>query len=63
MVYCTGNEVTIMYNFCGREVFWDMFLADENHGITIKNHTPVRKNIVLSLDAPWEGEHGAIFRL
>ncbi len=52
-----------MYKFCGREVFWDMFLADENHGITIKNHTPVRKNIVLSLDAPWEGEHGAYISL
>ena len=63
MVYCTGNEVTIMYNFCGREVFWDMFPADENHGITIKNHTPVRKNIVLSLDAPWEGEHGGYISL
>lgn len=52
-----------MYKFCGREVFWDMFLADENHGITIKNHTPVRKNIVLSLDAPWEGEHGGYISL
>lgn len=47
-----------MYTLKNKEVFWDFALCEENNGITIKNHRPERKNIVMTLDAPWEGEHG-----
>ena len=46
-----------MYNIKGREVLWDMFLADENENVKLEMHKPIRKNIALECDAPWEGEH------
>ena len=46
-----------MYNIKGREVLWDMFLADKNDNIKLEMHKPIRKNIALECDAPWEGEH------
>ena len=46
-----------MYNIKGREVLWDMFLADKNENVKLEMHKPVRKNISLECDAPWEGEH------
>ena len=47
-----------MYTLTNKEVFWDMALCEEKHGITIKNHRLERKNIALSLNDVWEGEHG-----
>lgn len=52
-----------MYTINNREVFWDMLLSEECHGVGIRNHTPVRKNIVMTLDEPWEGEHGGYLSL
>lgn len=52
-----------MYTINGREVFWDMLLSEECDGVSIRNHTPVRKNIVMTLDEPWEGEHGGYLSL
>ena len=52
-----------MYTINGREVFWDTFLAEECSGVSVKNHKPTRSNIVMTLDAPWEGEHGGYISL
>ena len=46
-----------MYKINGREVLWDMFLADKTDNIKLEMHKPVRKKDVLECDAPWEGEH------
>ena len=46
-----------MYNIKGREVLWDMFLADKIENIKCEMHKPVRKNIALDMNMPWEGEH------
>lgn len=40
-----------------RTLLWDMSLAEKAEGVRINMHKPVRKNIVLKCDAPWEGEH------
>ena len=45
-----------MYTIKGREVLWDMFLADKNENITLEMHKPVRKGSVLEADELWEGE-------
>ncbi|MBR5307709.1 MAG: hypothetical protein IKU43_02985 [Clostridia bacterium] len=52
-----------MYTLKNKEVFWDFALCEKNNGITIKNHRPVRKNTVISLNKPWEGEHGGYHSL
>ncbi|MBQ8509107.1 MAG: hypothetical protein IJ493_04285 [Clostridia bacterium] len=41
----------------GREVLWDMELADKVTGVSLHMHKPVRKNVVLDCNEPWEGEH------
>ena len=38
-----------------REVCWDWYLAAEIENISLDMHKPVRKNVALSCDAPWEG--------
>ena len=48
-----------MYNINGREVLWDMELADKIENIKCEMHKPVRKNIALDCNEPWEGEHCA----
>ena len=40
-----------------REVLWDMELADQVNNVSLTMHHPVRKNVALECDAPWEGEH------
>jgi len=40
-----------------REVCWDLMLADVIDNASLNMHKPVRKNIALSCNAPWEGEH------
>lgn len=40
-----------------REVMWDMHLADKTDNVHLTMQKPVRKNIILNCDAPWEGEH------
>lgn len=40
-----------------REVMWDFTLADEIKNVKLNMHKPVRKNVVLDCNAPWEGEH------
>ena len=52
-----------MYTVKGREVLWDMFLADKCDNITLEMHKPVRKNIALNCNAPWEGESTCYFTL
>ncbi len=37
-----------------REVCWDMLLADTADNVTLENHKPQRKNIVLDGDRDWE---------
>ena len=46
-----------MYNIKKREVLWDMDLADKVENIELKMHKPVRKNVALDMNMPWEGEH------
>ncbi len=46
-----------MYHIKGREVLWDMFLADKNENIKLEMHKPVRKNVAFECDESWEGEH------
>ena len=56
----TVKEVSDMADLrcvAGREVFWDMTLADKVKNVRLEQHHPVRKNAVLVCDAPWEGEH------
>ena len=38
-----------------RELFWDFDIVESQEGIKINRHGPVRKNIALLCDAPWEG--------
>ena len=38
-----------------RQLFVDRFLIAEMRGLTHKLHSPVRREIVLTLDRPWEG--------
>ena len=38
-----------------RELFWDFDLIEESRGIRIQRHKPIRKNIALTCDKPWEG--------
>ncbi len=38
-----------------REVCWDLYLAETLEGVSLKMHKPVRKNIVMTCDKPWEG--------
>ncbi|MBE7022303.1 MAG: hypothetical protein E7414_03695 [Ruminococcaceae bacterium] len=38
-----------------REVCWDLYLAETLEGVTLRMHKPVRKNIVMTCDKPWEG--------
>ena len=40
-----------------RTLLWDMSIAEKAEGVRVNMHRPVRKNIVLKCDAPWEGEH------
>ena len=38
-----------------RELLWDLDMAESSIGVHINRHTPVRKNVALTCDAPWEG--------
>jgi len=38
-----------------REVCWDLHFVKDSQGIALKMHKPVRKNVVLTCDKPWEG--------
>ena len=42
-----------------RELLWDMELADKVENVSLQMHKPIRKNIALTCDSPWEGEHCA----
>ena len=46
-----------MYKINGREVLWDMSLADKVDNIRLEMHKPIRRNIAIDLNMPWEGEH------
>ena len=41
----------------GRWVCWDWELIENSENVRLSMHKPVRKNIVMTCDAPWEGEH------
>ncbi len=38
-----------------RELFWDFDLIEKSEGIRIERHAPIRKNVALTCDKPWEG--------
>ena len=40
-----------------RTLLWDMSLTEKAEGIRVNMHRPIRKNVALKCDAPWEGEH------
>ena len=46
-----------MYYIKGREVLWDMFLADKTENVKLEMHKPIRKNVAFECDESWEGEH------
>ncbi len=51
------NETNCIQLGSTREVCWDMYFVEESEGVTLTMHKPVRKNVVLNCDAPWEGSH------
>ena len=46
-----------MINMDGRWVCWDWALIEKSENVRLSMHKPVRKNIVMTCDEPWEGEH------
>lgn len=43
------------------ELFVDDFLVEEKDGVSLKLHDPVKREIVLTTDQPWEGKTCAYF--
>ena len=43
------------------ELFVDEFLVAEKSGVSLKLHEPVKREIVLTTDQPWEGKTCAYF--
>jgi len=42
----------------GREVCWDMHLAEKAENVRLQMHKPVRRNVVMECDRAWEGTVG-----
>ena len=45
------------------ELFVDDYLIDKMQGVTRKLHPPQRREVVMTFDRPWEGNHAIVYSL
>ena len=53
-----------MYNLeNNRQLCWDFEIVEKNQDVSLKQHQPERKNVVLNADEDWEGSHCGYSRI
>ena len=56
------NRTDIINIGCRRECFFDTFLINESDTTAERRlHKPVRREVLLTMDAPWEGKYTTMF--